>query len=53
MKIWEKSADIEIDTGVVISTIVRNIDSFNSWVDVKPFYMNIVNEGVVLVDEDT
>lgn len=48
--IWEKCADIEIDKGVIISPLIRNIDSFNSWLNVKPFYMNIVNEGVVLVE---
>lgn len=52
MKIWEKSADIEIDQGIVISPLLRNIDSFNSWLEVKPFYKNIVNEGVVLVGEE-
>lgn len=52
MKIWEKSADIEIDQGIVISPLLRNIDSFNSWLEVKPFYINIVNEGVVLVGEE-
>lgn len=51
MKIWEKSADIEIDQGIVISPLVRNIDNFEAWADVKPFYMNIINEGVVLVGE--
>lgn len=50
-KIWEKCADIEIDKGIVISPLIRNIDSFNSWLDVKPFYINIVNEGVVLIGE--
>lgn len=51
MKIWEKSADIEIDQGIVISPLVRNIDDFEAWSDVKPFYINIINEGVVLVGE--
>ncbi len=51
MKIWEISADIEIDEGIVISPLIRNIENFNSWVDVKPFYMNVANEGVVLIGE--
>jgi predicted nucleotidyltransferase len=51
MKIWEKSADIEIDKGIVISPLVRNIDNFEAWSEVKPFYINIINEGVVLVGE--
>lgn len=51
-KIWEKCADIEIDQGIVISPLVRNIENFEAWLDVKPFYMNIKNEGVVLVGEE-
>ena len=51
LKIWEKSADIEIDEGIVISSLIRNIDNFNAWSEVKPFYINIINEGVVLVGE--
>ena len=31
MKIWEISADIEIDQGIVISTLIRNIDDFEAW----------------------
>lgn len=50
-KIWEKCADIEIDKGIVISPLIRNEEKFESWIDVKPFYMNIVNEGVVLIGE--
>lgn len=52
MKIWEKSADIEIDKGIVISPLIRNIDNFEAWSDVKPFYINIINEGVVLVGKE-
>ena len=51
MKIWEKTADIEIDQGIVISPLIRNIDNFEAWSDVRPFYINIINEGVVLVGE--
>ena len=49
--IWEKCADIEIDVGIVISPLIRNIDEFYSWSDVKPFYINILKEGVVLHGE--
>lgn len=51
-KIWEKCADIEIDKGIVISPLIRNIDSFEAWIEVKPFYRNIANEGVILVGEE-
>lgn len=51
-KIWEKCADIEIDKGIVISPLVRNIDKFEAWSNVKPFYMNIINEREVLIGEE-
>lgn len=51
-KIWEACADIEIDEGIVISPLIRNIESFKAWQEVKPFYINIINEGVVLVGEE-
>lgn len=50
-KIWERCADIEIDEGIVISPLIRNIDEFYSWSEVKPFYINILKEGVVLHGE--
>lgn len=43
-----KSADIEIDQGIVKFPFVRNIDNFEAWSDVKPFYMNIMNGAVVI-----
>lgn len=51
-KVWEKCADIEIDYQIIISPLIRNIDNFNSWSEVKPFYMNIIKEGVELVGEE-
>ena len=51
-KIWEECADIEIDKGIVSSPLIRNIENFEAWLDVKPFYRNIINEGVVLVGEE-
>jgi len=51
-QLWEKCADIEIDYGIVISPLIRNLENFESWLEVKPFYMNIINEGVVLVGKE-
>ena len=42
------ATDLELEYNVMLSPIIKNIDNFNSWLDVKPFYMNIINEGVVL-----
>ena len=40
--------DIELNTGYVISPIIRNIDVFNIRTGYIPFYNNVKNEGVVL-----
>ncbi len=49
-KIIELAYDIEADNQfkVHLSPIVKNIDSFNYWLDTIPFYMNIEKEGVLL-----
>ena len=47
-KIWECAYEIEFEKNVVISPLLKNIDYFNAWSEVKPFYMNILKEGVVL-----
>ena len=40
--------DIELDTGIVISPIIKNIDVYNSRIDIIPFYKNVQKDGVVL-----
>jgi len=40
--------DIELDKGIVISPVLKNIDKFNARVDVIPFYTNVQREGVAL-----
>ena len=47
-KIWDCAYELEYENNIVISPLIKNIDYFYSWVDVKPFYMNIIKEGVVL-----
>ena len=42
------ATDLELEYNIMLSPIIKNIDSFNAWLDVKPFYMNVVNEGVIL-----
>lgn len=43
--------DIELDTGVILSPIIKNIEKYNSRINFVPFYKNVQKEGVVLVDE--
>lgn len=47
-KIWDCAYDYEYENNVIISPLIKNIDYFNSWIDAKPFYMNVMKEGVVL-----
>jgi len=47
-KVSDLAFEIELEHNIILSPIIKNIDYFNSWLDVKPFYANVVNEGVVL-----
>ena len=40
--------DIELENNVIISPVIKNIDKYNSRVNIVPFYMNIQREGVEL-----
>lgn len=50
-KISDIAYDIELDTGIMLSPVLKNIEKYNSRIDVVPFYKNIEKEGVVLVNE--
>lgn len=49
-KISEYAYDIEYDNNfnIDLSPLVKNIDKFNYWLEVLPFYMNVEKEGVIL-----
>lgn len=49
-KISDIAYDIELDTGIILSPIIKNIDKYNSRVNFVPFYKNIEKEGVVLIN---
>lgn len=40
--------DIELKTGIIISPLIKNIDNYNSRINIIPFYKNVQTEGVVL-----
>ena len=44
----EISSNIGLENDIVISPIIKNINQFNSWLPVLPFYKNVVNEGVTV-----
>ena len=49
-KISDIAYDIELDTGIILSPVVKNIEKYNSRVNIVPFYKNIQKEGVVLLN---
>ena len=49
-KISDIAYDIELDTGIILSPVIKNIEKYNSKVDIVPFYRNIQKEGVVLLN---
>lgn len=40
--------EIELKTGIIISPVIKNIDTYNSRINIIPFYKNVQMEGVVL-----
>lgn len=46
--IWNSTYDLELDNGIIISSILKNIDKFDYWLNALPFYANVNKEGVVL-----
>lgn len=47
-KIWDYAYDIDLKYDVIISVLVKNVKTFNEWLDYMPFYMNVQKEGVIL-----
>jgi len=46
--VYDIAFEIEMDTGIDISPIIKNEAQYEYWVDVLPFYRNIREEGVVV-----
>lgn len=40
--------DIELENSVIISPIIKNIDKYNTKINIVPFYANVQKEGVVI-----
>ena len=47
-KIFDIAFDIEMNTGVDISPILKNRIEYEYWMDVLPFYKNIEEEGIII-----
>lgn len=46
--VYDIAFDIEMDTGIDISPIIKNEAQYEYWEDVLPFYKNIRKEGVIV-----
>ncbi|MDO4340227.1 MAG: nucleotidyltransferase domain-containing protein [Eubacteriales bacterium] len=47
-EIYDLAFEIEMNTGIDISPIVKNEQQYEYWVDTLPFYRNVQKEGVVI-----
>lgn len=47
-KIWDISADLELEYGVVVSPTVIPFEEFEAYKNDLPYYRNILREGVEL-----
>lgn len=48
-KIWDKSSDLELEYGTIISPTVIPFDEYEKYKNDLPYYRNIENEGVEIV----
>ena len=46
--VYDVAFEMEINTGINISPVIKNRAQFEYWVDTLPFYKNIKEEGVVI-----
>lgn len=49
-KISDAAFEIELQTGIILSPVVKNIEKYNTRRKFVPFYKNVEKEGVVLVN---
>ena len=49
-KISDTTYDIELNTGIILSPVIKNIEKYNSRIHFVPFYKNVEKEGVLLVN---
>ena len=47
-QVYDLAFEIEMNTGIDISPIIKNEDEYEYWLDTLPFYKNISDEGVVV-----
>ena len=47
--IWDKSSDLELKYGTIVSPAVIPFDEYERYKEDMPYYRNIENEGVEIV----
>ena len=47
-QVYDLAFEIEMNTGIDISPIIKNESEYEYWLDTLPFYKNISDEGVVV-----
>lgn len=48
--VYDVAFDIEMDTGVDISPVIKSRQQFEYWVDTLPYYRNVREEGVTVFE---
>ena len=46
--IYDLAFDVEMNTGIQLSPIIKNEAQYEYWVDTLPFYRNVRDEGVIV-----
>ena len=46
--VYDTAFEIEMNTGIDISPVIKNETQYEYWMDVLPFYRNVHEEGVVV-----
>lgn len=46
--VYDVASEIEINTGINISPVIKNRAQFEYWVDTLPYYRNVRDEGVTI-----
>ena len=47
-RVYDVAFEIEMDTGVDISPVIKNKNQFEYWVDTLSYYKNVREEGVTI-----
>ena len=44
----EISSDLGLKNDILISPIIKDVNQFNLWLPILPFYKKVINEGVTV-----